>query len=76
MNYLSPSGQALHVEGLELRYGHVVALVELAVLLKEGGVGSADNVRDFTRSVVERCSPSAPMRQIEGLHEGRISGSS
>jgi len=22
------------------------------------------------------CSPSAPMRQIEGLHEGRISGSS
>jgi putative transposase len=23
-----------------------------------------------------RCSPSAPMRQIEGLHEGRISGSS
>ena len=25
---------------------------------------------------VERCSPSAPMRQTEGLHEGRISGSS
>jgi glutathione S-transferase len=23
-----------------------------------------------------RCSPSAPLRQIEGLHEGRISGSS
>jgi hypothetical protein len=23
-----------------------------------------------------KCSPSAPMRQIEGLHEGRISGSS
>ena len=22
------------------------------------------------------CSPSAPLRQIEGLHEGRISGSS
>jgi hypothetical protein len=22
------------------------------------------------------CSPSAPMRQTEGLHEGRISGSS
>ena len=25
---------------------------------------------------MEGCSPSAPMRQIEGLHEGRISGSS
>jgi hypothetical protein len=24
----------------------------------------------------ETCSPSAPMRQIEGLHGGRISGSS
>jgi glutathione S-transferase len=23
-----------------------------------------------------KCSPSAPLRQIEGLHEGRISGSS
>jgi hypothetical protein len=23
-----------------------------------------------------RCSPSAPMRQTEGIHEGRISGSS
>jgi DNA-binding transcriptional ArsR family regulator len=34
----------------------------------------------ITRGDVERfmldCSPSAPMRQIEGLHEGRISGSS
>jgi bifunctional non-homologous end joining protein LigD len=25
---------------------------------------------------IERCSPSTPMRQIEGLHGGRISGSS
>jgi len=24
----------------------------------------------------QACSPSAPLRQIEGLHEGRISGSS
>jgi hypothetical protein len=27
-------------------------------------------------AVIDDCSPSAPMRQIEGLHEGRISGSS
>jgi hypothetical protein len=26
--------------------------------------------------IIAHCSPSAPMRQIEGLHEGRISGSS
>jgi hypothetical protein len=40
--------------GAKFQHGHVTALVELAVLLKEGGMGSADNVRDFARSVVER----------------------
>jgi hypothetical protein len=31
----------------------------------------------YTRKIATLdCSPSAPMRQIEGLHEGRISGSS
>jgi hypothetical protein len=28
------------------------------------------------RQFGQQCSPSAPMRQTEGLHEGRISGSS
>jgi len=27
-------------------------------------------------AIVDECSPSAPLRQTEGLHEGRISGSS
>ena len=29
-----------------------------------------------TAVIRDDCSPSAPLRQIEGLHEGRISGSS
>src|SRR3981081_902960 len=33
-----------------------------------------DNAR--SAGLTAECSPSAPMRQIEGLHEGRISGSS
>lgn len=33
-------------------------------------------VRAVGRLLVCACSPSAPMRQIEGLPEGRISGSS
>jgi ribose transport system substrate-binding protein len=40
-----------------------------------------DNERKFMQGVghgleLAACSPSATMRQIEGLHEGRISGSS
>jgi DNA invertase Pin-like site-specific DNA recombinase len=30
----------------------------------------------IARVIMSACSPSAPLRQIEGLHEGRISGSS
>jgi hypothetical protein len=37
--------------------------------------GSAEIPRSLTRLNVS-CSPSAPLRLIEGLHEGRISGSS
>ena len=38
----------------------------------------ADVVKQFTarKSLDLGCSPSAPLRQTEGLHEGRISGSS
>jgi len=34
------------------------------------------DVYRYAASQMNVCSPSAPMRQIEGLHEGRISGSS
>jgi hypothetical protein len=42
------------VEGAKFRNGHVVGLVELTFVLEESGVGSANNIRDFTRSVIER----------------------
>ena len=38
----------------------------------DGTFSRADFVFDQERN----CSPSAPLRQTEGLHEGRISGSS
>jgi hypothetical protein len=52
-------------------------------LLVDGTPGASIAVLKDGNAVVEcrldhrwKCSPSAPMRQTEGLHEGRISGSS
>ena len=41
------------------------AFVELAVLLKTGGVGSANNVGDFARSVVERLADQEALRESQ-----------
>lgn len=44
------------------------------------GIFNTDQGSQFTGAaftgLLAYCSPSAPLRQIEGLHEGRVSGSS
>ena len=44
------------------------------------GIFNTDQGSQFTGAaftgLLAGCSPSAPLRQIEGLHEGRVSGSS
>ena len=54
--------------------------LEAVRLIKDRGVSYAQASADLGVHPTQLrnwvCSPSAPMRQIEGLHEGRISGSS
>jgi hypothetical protein len=47
-----------------------------AIGLSEEGKKAFRDLGETVAQGLSDCSPSAPMRQIEGLHEGRISGSS
>jgi hypothetical protein len=51
-------------------------LAALAVILGGGWKLNAMGNRRAAIALLSVCSPSAPLRQIEGLHEGRNSGSS
>jgi hypothetical protein len=46
-------------------------------LMGDNEAGTLAQLKECRTEIIDpNCSPSAPLRQIEGLHERRISGSS